>query len=341
MWRCSPRAGVERIMRAAFRLARVAAAQAADRRHQVQRPAPRHGDVDEIAAEVAREFPDVTWDKDAGGRRDHAHAPTPAQTLDTIVATNLHADILSDLAAALAGSPRHCADGKPQPRAQVPVHVRADPRLGLRHHGQGHRQSGRHVLVGARCCWSTSARAAAAQRLMAAIEQRDRQPCAAYRRPRRQGHYRQVTRAVCDLLASARPTRYYVRWAGCVSNTIRRSLPVRARQGGRRQVEPDPDRPARHRLDAPSPSCPAPTPPISRRMLTLHPAPLERDGIVKRTIYPGDTCPGSNTRVTPFGHTLTEPVLGLARWAADNQNTIVANRRAFGEAAGDLDDDLA
>ena len=39
------RAGVERIMRFAFALAPLAPAQAPDRRHQVQRPAPRHGDV--------------------------------------------------------------------------------------------------------------------------------------------------------------------------------------------------------------------------------------------------------------------------------------------------------
>jgi tartrate dehydrogenase/decarboxylase / D-malate dehydrogenase len=58
---------------------------------------------DESAAEVAREFPDVTWDKmlvDAMTMR----MVTRPQSLDTIVATNLHADILSDLAAALAGS---------------------------------------------------------------------------------------------------------------------------------------------------------------------------------------------------------------------------------------------
>ncbi|MBV9778062.1 MAG: tartrate dehydrogenase, partial [Acetobacteraceae bacterium] len=57
----------------------------------------------EIASEVAGEFPDVTWDKmlvDAMTMR----MVMRLQTLDTIVATNLHADILSDLAAALAGS---------------------------------------------------------------------------------------------------------------------------------------------------------------------------------------------------------------------------------------------
>ncbi|MDE2379527.1 tartrate dehydrogenase [Bradyrhizobium sp.] len=97
------RAGVERIMRFAFRLAR-------SRPRKLltvvtKSNAQRHAMVmwDEIAVEIAREFPDVTWDKmlvDAMTMR----MVTRPQTLDTIVATNLHADILSDLAAALAGS---------------------------------------------------------------------------------------------------------------------------------------------------------------------------------------------------------------------------------------------
>ena len=58
---------------------------------------------DEIAAEVAAEFPDVTWDKMLVDAMTMRMVLKP-QTLDTIVATNLHADILSDLAAALAGS---------------------------------------------------------------------------------------------------------------------------------------------------------------------------------------------------------------------------------------------
>jgi tartrate dehydrogenase/decarboxylase/D-malate dehydrogenase len=97
------RAGVERIQRYAFGVA-----QARPRRHLTvitKSNAQRHAMVmwDEIAAEVAREFPDVTWDKelvDAATAR-MVHRPG---SLDTIVATNLHADILSDLAAALAGS---------------------------------------------------------------------------------------------------------------------------------------------------------------------------------------------------------------------------------------------
>ncbi len=67
--------------------------------------AQRHGMVmwDEIAAEVSKDFPDVTWDKEMVDAMTARMVNKPA-TLDTIVATNLHADILSDLAAALAGS---------------------------------------------------------------------------------------------------------------------------------------------------------------------------------------------------------------------------------------------
>jgi tartrate dehydrogenase/decarboxylase/D-malate dehydrogenase len=58
---------------------------------------------DEIAAQIASEFKDVTWDKMLVDAMTMRMVMRP-QTLDTIVATNLHADILSDLAAALAGS---------------------------------------------------------------------------------------------------------------------------------------------------------------------------------------------------------------------------------------------
>ena len=67
--------------------------------------AQRYGMVmwDEIAAEIATEFPDVTWDKMLVDAMTTRMVLNPA-SLDTIVATNLHADVLSDLAAALAGS---------------------------------------------------------------------------------------------------------------------------------------------------------------------------------------------------------------------------------------------
>ncbi|KXT03707.1 hypothetical protein AC578_5167 [Pseudocercospora eumusae] len=67
--------------------------------------AQRNGMVmwDEIAAEVAKEFPDVYTDKMLVDAMTCRMVLQP-NSLDTIVATNLHADILSDLAAALAGS---------------------------------------------------------------------------------------------------------------------------------------------------------------------------------------------------------------------------------------------
>ena len=97
------RVGVTRIMRFAFRMA-----QARPRRLLTvvtKSNAQRHGMVmwDEIAAEVAAEFPDVSWDKMLVDAMTVRMTLNP-ESLDTIVATNLHADILSDLAGALAGS---------------------------------------------------------------------------------------------------------------------------------------------------------------------------------------------------------------------------------------------
>jgi tartrate dehydrogenase/decarboxylase/D-malate dehydrogenase len=97
------RAGVARIMRYAFECAR-----RRPRRHLTvvtKSNAQRHGLVlwDEIAAEVARDFPDVAWDKELVDAMTVRMVRRPA-SIDTVVATNLHADILTDLAAALAGS---------------------------------------------------------------------------------------------------------------------------------------------------------------------------------------------------------------------------------------------
>lgn len=67
--------------------------------------AQRNGLVmwDEVAAAVAKDFLDVEMDKMLVDAMTVRMTLQP-ETLDTIVATNLHADILSDLAAALAGS---------------------------------------------------------------------------------------------------------------------------------------------------------------------------------------------------------------------------------------------
>lgn len=67
--------------------------------------AQRNGMVfwDKVASEVGKEFPDVEVDKMLVDAMTTRMVLDP-KSIDTIVATNLHADILSDLAAALAGS---------------------------------------------------------------------------------------------------------------------------------------------------------------------------------------------------------------------------------------------
>jgi tartrate dehydrogenase/decarboxylase / D-malate dehydrogenase len=97
------RAGVTRIMRFAFALARARPRKLLT--VVTKSNAQRHAMVmwDEIAAAVAGDFPDVTSDKMLVDAMTMRMVLRP-QTLDTIVASNLHADILSDLAAALAGS---------------------------------------------------------------------------------------------------------------------------------------------------------------------------------------------------------------------------------------------
>lgn len=97
------RVGIERIMHFAFQTAR-----ARPRKHLTmvtKSNAQRHGMVywDKIFYEVAKEYPDVTTDKMLVDAMTVRMVLNP-KSLDTIVATNLHADILTDLASALAGS---------------------------------------------------------------------------------------------------------------------------------------------------------------------------------------------------------------------------------------------
>ncbi|MBI3371417.1 MAG: tartrate dehydrogenase [Betaproteobacteria bacterium] len=97
------RAGVERVHRFAFELARKR-----KRKHLTlvtKSNAQRHGMVlwDEVFYEVAGNYPDVRTDRVLVDAVTTRMVLKPA-LLDTIVASNLHADILSDLAAALSGS---------------------------------------------------------------------------------------------------------------------------------------------------------------------------------------------------------------------------------------------
>ena len=113
------RRGVERIMRFAFDVAR-----SRPRKHLTvvtKSNAQRHGMVfwDEIAALVSHDYPDVTWDKELVDAMTMRMVRRPG-TIDTVVATNLHADILSDLAAALAGSLGIAPTGNVDPERRSP-----------------------------------------------------------------------------------------------------------------------------------------------------------------------------------------------------------------------------
>jgi len=97
------RTGVERIHRFAFELAR-------GRERKLltmvtKSNAQRHGMVmwDEVFDMVAGDYPDVATDRMLVDAMTTRMVLEPG-SLDVIVATNLHADILSDLAAALSGS---------------------------------------------------------------------------------------------------------------------------------------------------------------------------------------------------------------------------------------------
>jgi len=97
------RSGVERIHRFAFELARKRS-----RRHLTlvtKSNAQRHGMVlwDEVFFELKKEFPEVTTERVLVDAMTTRMVLKPA-AIDTVVASNLHADILSDLAAALSGS---------------------------------------------------------------------------------------------------------------------------------------------------------------------------------------------------------------------------------------------
>ncbi|MFN9279816.1 MAG: tartrate dehydrogenase [Betaproteobacteria bacterium] len=195
------RAGVERIMRFAFRLA-----QSRPRKLLTvvtKSNAQRHAMVmwDEIALQISREFPEVRWDKELVDAMTARMVNRPA-TIDTVVATNLHADILSDLAAALAGSLGIAPTGNIDPERRYPSMFEPI-------HGSAFDIMGKGLANPVGTFWSCvmllehlgEARAAAA--LMAAIEAVTADPALHTRDLGGTATTAQVTAAVCQRLRQA------------------------------------------------------------------------------------------------------------------------------------------
>ena len=153
---------------------------------------------DEIAAEVAAEFPDVTWDKMLVDAMTMRMVLKPG-SIDTVVATNLHADILSDLAAALAGSLGIAPTANLNPERKFPSMFEPI-------HGSAFDIVGKGIANPVGTFWSCVmmlehlGEAKAAARLMRAIERVTADP--ALHTPDLGGKATtvQVTAAVCDAL---------------------------------------------------------------------------------------------------------------------------------------------
>ncbi|TAN27122.1 MAG: tartrate dehydrogenase [Castellaniella sp.] len=195
------RVGVERIMRFAFRLA-----QSRPRKHLTvvtKSNAQRHAMVlwDEIARQVSQEFPDVVWDKELVDAATARMVNRPA-SLDTIVATNLHADILSDLAAALAGSLGIAPTGNIDPE-------RRNPSMFEPIHGSAFDIMGKGLANPIGTFWSAVmmlehlGEIQAAGRMMRAIETVTADPALHTRDLGGSATTAQVTDAVCALIEQA------------------------------------------------------------------------------------------------------------------------------------------
>jgi len=195
------RAGVERIMRFAFKLA-----QSRPRKLLTvitKSNAQRHAMVmwDEIALQISKEFPDVKWDKELVDAATARMVNRPA-TLDTIVATNLHADILSDLAAALAGSLGIAPTGNIDPEHRYPSMFEPI-------HGSAFDIMGKGLANPVGTFWSVVmmlehlGETAAAKQVMNSIEQVTANPALHTGDLGGKATTAQVTQAVCELLAAA------------------------------------------------------------------------------------------------------------------------------------------
>ncbi len=199
------RAGVERIMRYAFKLA-----QSRPRKLLTvvtKSNAQRHAMVmwDEIALQISKEFPDVAWDKELVDACTARMVNRPA-SLDTVVATNLHADILSDLAAALAGSLGIAPTGNIDPERRYPSMFEPI-------HGSAFDIMGKGLANPLGTFWSCVmllehiGEHAAAQTLMRAIEAVTANPALHTRDLGGNATTAQVTQAVCAGVSTQTPSK--------------------------------------------------------------------------------------------------------------------------------------
>ena len=67
---------------------------------------------------------------------------------------------------------------------------------------------------------------------------------------------------------------------------------------------------------------------VSHRMLTLTLRSLERNGLIKRTVYT-TTPPMVEYELTPLGHSLKKPLAALAEWGEENRTRIESAQTRF------------
>ena len=169
------RKGVERVLRYAFELAR-------------QRPRKRLASAtksnamqytmvlwDDVLREIAREYPDVSvanYHVDALAARMITHP----ESLDVVVASNLFADILTDLGGALQGSLGLAASANLNPAAVRDPAARRGPAIFEPVHGSAPDIAGRGIANPIAAIWASAlmmehlGETAAAERIMSALE---------------------------------------------------------------------------------------------------------------------------------------------------------------------------
>lgn len=69
---------------------------------------------------------------------------------------------------------------------------------------------------------------------------------------------------------------------------------------------------------------------ISQKMLTQTLRNLERDGLVRRTVY-AEVPPRVEYALTPLGRTLCEPFRSIHRWAEENIDAIMTAQQCYDE----------